>query len=269
MRVRTFGPGLLAVIGTITPIVIVVNFVTSINAHLAANGEAAANPGFGAVLFFVIFGVLVTIFLAFLLTVLFERVPALIWGGILAGLYGSAMFFLVPGQLSELLSPCCGNPSPSPLVDWFWFMAETIPLALGLVGGVLGVFSKDQMVGRNTRVPWFVPRLVLVAGFLSLIGPVSLFGDSFFAGWSFFGLVEVTGPLLVVVCGIALYVGKGGTELLGGLVIAGSAVSLAVSLMGLILAWYLYYLLCSISVFGALFGLIAGLLVLRRKNPTP
>jgi hypothetical protein len=134
LRSTVFWPGLLAIMGTISPIAFLVNTVLSEDASLIGAGSPLT-----ILLVVPILGITIAILLGFSIVFLVDRAHALIWGGLVAVLYGLPFCVFTPILLSALFQPCC---SPTTISDWFWFAAETIPLAIGVLGGVWGLLTE-------------------------------------------------------------------------------------------------------------------------------
>ena len=98
------------------------------------------------VIFVIPFIVIIVVgFFAMSLLFFVYRARAVVLGGILAVLYGLPLYGLVPNQFHQLSSPCCG---PTPDSSWALFAAESVPLVVGLAGGVWGFLAKTSaMVG--------------------------------------------------------------------------------------------------------------------------
>src|SRR5713226_1791943 len=149
------------------------NYILSINALMDAAAYGAGSPL--TVLFVIPFIVVAVLgFFALSLWFFLDRTHALVLGGILAVLYGLPLYGFVPNQFHQLSSPCCG---PTPVSSWVLFVAESVPLAVGLVGGVWGFVATTRAVsGQNPVNGVFVPRLIIAAGALSMIGFFSVVG---------------------------------------------------------------------------------------------
>jgi hypothetical protein len=233
-----------------------------------ASAYGAGSPV--TVLFVIPFIVVAVIgFFAMSLWFYLDRAHVLVLGGILAVLYGLPLYGLVPNQFYQLSSPCCPNPTPAS--SWALFVAEAVPLVVGLAGGVWGFLGKTRAVsGRNPVSGGFVPRLIIVAGALSMIGFFSVIGS--LQSQPFLipdAAIFLGGPVGVMVSGALLYTGRWRTKVLGILIVAGSLPSLvsSVFVIGNGVSWYFpNYAPGVISFLGAALTLILGLRVLRLKT---
>jgi len=265
---EVFLPGVLGLVGTISPIVYLVNYLLSIQALMDASAYGAGSPL--TVIFVIPFIVIIVVgFFAMSLWFLLDRAHALVLGGILAVLYGLPLYGLVPGQFHQLSSPCCG---PTPDSSWVLFAAESVPLAIGLAGGVWGFFATTRVVsGRNPVNGVVVPRLIIAAEALSTIGFFSVVGS--LQSQPFLILdaaIFLGGPVGVMVSGALLYAGRWRTRVLGILIIVGSLPSVvsSVFLVGNGVQWYFpSYAPGLISLLASGLTLILGLRVtgVRRK----
>jgi hypothetical protein len=262
-----FWPGVLGLLGTISPIVYLVNYLLSINALMDASAYGAGSPL--TVIFVIPFIVIIVVgFFAMSLWFFWDRAHALVLGGILAALYGLPLYGLVPDKFHQLSSPCCG---PTPVSSWVLFAAESVPLAVGLAGGVWGFFAGTRAVsGQNSVNGVVVPRLIIAAGALSMIGFFSVVGS--LQSQPFLLLhaaIFLGGPVGVMVSGALLHAGRWRPRVLGILIVAGSLPSLisSVFVIGNGVSWYFpNYAPGVISFLGAALTLILGLRVLRLKT---
>ncbi len=232
-----------------------------------ASAYGAGSPV--TVLFVIPFIVVAVIgFFALSLWFYLDRAHVLVLGGILAVLYGLPLYGLVPNQFYQL-SSCCPNPTPAS--SWALFVAEAVPLVVGLAGGVWGFLGKTSAgSGRNPMSGGFVSRLIIVAGALSMIGFFSVVGS--LQSQPFLipdAAIFLGGPVAVMVSGALLYAGRWRTRVLGILIVAGSLPSLvsSVFVIGNGVSWYFpNYAPGVISFLGAALTLILGLQVLRLKT---
>ena len=269
MGIRIFWPGVLGLVGTISPIVYLANFLLSIDAMMADASYGAGSPL--TVIFVIPFIVIIVIgFFAMSLWFLLDRAHALVLGGTLAVLYGLPLYGLVPNQFHQLSSPCCGQTPDS---SWVLFAAESVPLAVGLAGGVWGFLAKTSVVSSQNRVSGgFVPRLIIAAGALSTIGFFSVAGS--LQSQPFLILdaaIFLGGPVGVMVSGALLYTGRWRRRVLGILIIVGSLPSVvsSVFLVGNGVQWYFpSYAPGLISLLASGVGLILGLRTARLKGTT-
>jgi hypothetical protein len=174
----------------------------------------------------------------------------------------------MPNQFHQLSSPCCG---PTPVSSWVLFVAESVPLAVGLVGGVWGFFATTRAVsGQNPVNGVFVPRLITIAGALSMIGFFSVVGSLQSQPFLILDRSHLPrGPYRVMVSGALLYTGRWRTRVLGILVVIGSVPSLvsSVFLIGNGVDWYFpNYAPGVISLLASGLALILGLRVLGLKR---
>jgi hypothetical protein len=266
---EVFWPGVLGLVGTISPIVYLVNYLISINALMDAASYGAGSP---LTVIFVIPFIVIIVVGFFVLSMWFflDRAHALVLGGTLAVLYGLPLYGLVPNQFYQLSSPCCG---PTPDSSWILFAAEAVPLVVGLAGGLWGFFAKTIAVsGQNPVNGVFVPRLIIAAGVLSTIGFFSVAGELQSQPFLFLILdaaIFVGGPVAVIVSGAILYTGRWRTRVLGILIVVGSLPSLvsSVFLTGNGVDWYFpNYVPGLISLLGSALALILGLRILRLKR---
>ena len=257
MGIRLSWPGVLCLAGTISPFAVFANSISSLGTCYAANAYGAVSPL--TCLFVIPFlGIIFCVYLAFSIVFIFDRTRRFVWGGIAALLYGLPLYDLVPNQFFHLSSPCCPQTS---LPDWLWFASESIPLVVGMVGGVWGFFSKSQSSSRNAAVAWFVPRLVIAAGLVSMTGFFSLLVASRVSDFFPLGLIFFSGPVLVMICGAALWVGRWKTRGLGLLIALGSVPSLVLSSVLLVVGVESYfppYLPGLISFLASVLVLILG-----------
>jgi hypothetical protein len=263
-----FWQGVLGLVGTISPFVYLANYLLSIQALMDANSYGAGSPL--TVIFVIPFIVVAVIgFFALALWFFLDRAHTLVLGGTLAVLYGLPLYGLVPNQFYQLSSPCC--PNPTPLSTWALFVAEAVPLAVGLAGGVWGFLGKTSAVsGRNPMSGGFVSRSIVAAGPLSMIAFLTSVGS---LQSQPFLIPEVAifvgGPVVVMVSGALLYLSRWRTRVLGILIVVGSLPSLlsSVFVIGNGVAWYFpNYAPGVISFLGAALALILGLRVLRLKR---
>jgi hypothetical protein len=234
---EVFWPGVLGLLGTISPFVYLVNYLLSIQALMDASSYGAGSP---LTVIFVIPFIVIGVVGFFAMSLLFflYRARALVLGGILAVLYGLPLYGLVPNQFHQLSSPCCG---PTPASSWILFGAESVPLVVGLVGGVWGFLATTRVSGQNSVSGGFVPRLIIAAGALSTIGFFSVVGS--LQSQPFLMLdaaIFLGGPVGVIVSGALLYTGRWRTRVLGILIIVGSLPSVVSSLflVGNGVDWY-------------------------------
>ena len=265
---EVFWPGVLGLVGTISPFVYLVNYLLSIQALMDASAYGAGSPV--RVLFVIPFIVVAVIgFFALSLRFFLDRAHGLVLGGILAVLYGLPLYGLVPNQFYQLSSPCCPNPTPAS--SWILFAAEAVPIAVGLAGGVWGFLAKNSAVSSQNLVSGgFVPRLIILTGPLSMIAFLTSVGS---LQSQPFLIPEVAifvgGPVVVMVSGALLYAGRWRPRVLGILIVAGSVPSLvsSVFVIGNGVSWYFpNYAPGLISFLGAALALILGLRVLRLKK---
>ena len=268
---EVFWPGVLGLVGTISPIVYLVNFLLSIDAMMADASYGAGSPL--TVIFVIPFIVIIVIgFFAMSLWFLLDRAHALVLGGTLAVLYGLPLYGLVPNQFHQLSSPCCGQTPDS---SWVLFAAESVPLAVGLAGGVWGFLAKTSVVSSQNRVSGgFVPRLIIAAGALSTIGFFSVVGSLQSQPFLIVdAAIFLGGPVGVMVSGALLYTGRWRTKMLGIIIIVGSLPSLvsSVLLIGNGVQWYVpSYAPGLISFLASGVSLVLGLRAtsLRRSTRT-
>jgi len=266
---EVFWPGVLGLLGTISPFVYLVNYLLSINALMDAAAYGAGSPL--TVIFVIPFIAIIVIgFFALSLWFLLDRAHALVLGGILAVLYGLPLYGLVPNQFHQLSSTCCG---PTPDSSWVLFAAESVPLAIGLAGGIWGFFAATRAVSSQNRVSGrFIPRLIIAAGALSTIGFFSVVGS--LQSQPFLILdaaIFLGGPVGVMVSGALLYTGRWRTRVLGILIVVGSLPSVVSSLflVGNGVQWYFpSYAPGLISLLASGVGLILGLRTTRLKRTT-
>jgi hypothetical protein len=264
---EVFWPGVLGLLGTISPIVYLVNYLLSINALMDASAYGAGSPL--TVIFVIPFIVIIVVgFFAMSLWFFLDRTHALVLGGILAVLYGLPLYGLVPNQFHQLSSACCGQTPDS---SWALFAAESVPLAVGLAGGVWGFLAKSSVVSSQNRVSGgIVPRLIIAAGALSMIGFFSVVGS--LQSQPFLLLdaaIFLGGPVGVMVSGALLYTGRWRTKVLGILIVIGSLPSLvsSVFLIGNGVDWYFpNYAPGLMSLLSSGFALILGLRVMGSKR---
>ena len=235
---EVFWPGVLGLVGTISPIVYLVNYLLSIQALMDASAYGAGSPL--TVIFVIPFIVIIVVgFFAVSLLFFVYRARAVVLGGILAVLYGLPLYGLVPNQFHQLSSPCCG---PTPDSSWALFAAESVPLVVGLAGGVWGFLAKTSaMSGQNPVVGVVVPRLIIPAGALSTIGFFSVVGSLQSQPFLILDAAIFLGsPVGVMISGALLYTGRWRTKMLGIIIIVGSLPSLvsSVLLIGNGVQWY-------------------------------
>jgi len=269
---RIFWPGVLGLVGTISPIVYLVNYLLSIDALMADSSYGAGSPL--TVLFVIPFiALIVIVFLALSLAFFMDRAHALILGGILGVLYGLPLYGLVPTQFQQLSSTCCG---PTPVSSWALFALEAVPLAVGTAGGVWGFFATTRAVsGQNPVNGVFVPRLIIAAGALSMIGFFSVVGS--LQSQPFLipdAAIFLGGPIGVMVSGALLYTARWRPRVLAILIVVGSLPSVVSSLflVGNGVDWYFpNYAPGVISLLASGLALILGLWVMgpRKKALTP
>jgi len=207
-------------------------------------------------------------FFALSLWFFLDRTHALVLGGILAVLYGLPLYGFVPNQFHQLSSPCCGQ---TPVSSWVLFAAESVPLAVGLAGGVWGFFATTTTVsGKKPVNGVVVPRLIIVAGALSMIGFFSVLGS--LQSQPFLvpdAAIFLGGPVGVMVSGALLYTGRWRTRVLGILIVVGSVPSVVSSLflVGNGVDWYFpNYAPGLISLLSSGLALILGLRVMGSKR---
>ncbi len=269
MGIRIFWPGVLGLLGTISPIVYLVYYLLSINALMDASAYGAGSPL--TVIFVIPFIVIIVVgFFAMSLWFLLDRAHALVLGGILAVLYWLPLYGLVPDQFHQLSSARCGQTPDS---SWALFAAESVPLAVGLAGGVWGFFATTRaMSGQNPVNGVFAPRLIIAAGALSTIGFFSVVGS--LQSQPFLLLdaaIFLGGPVGVMVSGALLYTGRWRTKVLGILIVVGSLPSVVSSLflVGNGVQWYFpSYAPGLISLLASGVALILGLRTARLKRTT-
>jgi uncharacterized membrane protein YhaH (DUF805 family) len=262
-----FWPGVLGLLGTISPIVYLVNYLLSINALMDASSYGAGSPL--TVIFVIPFIVIIVVgFFAMSLLFFVYRARAVVLGGILAVLYGLPLYGLVPNQFHQLSSACCGQTPDS---SWALSAAESVPLAVGLAGGVWGFFATTRaMSGQNPVNGTVVPRLIIAMGALSMIGFFSVVGS--FQSQPFLLLdaaIFLGGPVGVMVSGALLYTGRWRTKALGILIVVGSLPSVMSSLflVGNGVQWYFpSYAPGLISLLASGLALILGLRVMGSKR---
>ena len=264
MQNLVYWPGLLAIAGIVAPAVVLLNFIANIGPQMDAASFGAASPL--TVLLFIPFLVFVLLFYTiFSVLLLVQRSMMMVWGGIVALLYGIPLYWIVPNSTSW----CCVTTStPDPLV----FGLETVPSILGMAGGIGGFFFGNM--SRTPGVPWLVPRLLITAAPLMLVAFLSSIADY---GSQYLGidiLIGLSGPLIVATSGIALVRGTWRPRRVGLLVSLGSVLPLITSLFVIAngVSWYTPpYLPGLISLLASALAIALGIQIatIKPKIPAP
>jgi hypothetical protein len=87
------------------------------------------------------------VLLALSVCLLFDVANHVIWGGLIVTVYGIETVFIVPVFIVPALNVILLNPQNSlqssvPLQNWFWFLAGSAGLFLGLTAGIWAIFWK-------------------------------------------------------------------------------------------------------------------------------
>ena len=221
MERRIFWPGLLALVGTASPIAYLVNFVVTLDTCAAG----AEKVGGGAFCLFILPFIMLTVGAYVASSIIFFFRRGLVWAVTVSITSGLLFFSFAPNQYHRLASACCPATSTS---DWILFVIEAIPPAIGVAGGIWGFFSKDSLSSHSTQFRWFVPRLVMASVPLGLIGVFSAFNGQLSSGFPT-SLISIAGPVLVFVCAVLLQKGLWKVRPLGSLVVLGSILPLLIS----------------------------------------
>jgi hypothetical protein len=82
------------------------------------------------------------VLLALSVCLLFDVANHVIWGGLIVTVYGIGTVFIVPALNVILLNPQNSLQSSVPPQNWFWFLAGSADLFLGLTAGIWAIFWK-------------------------------------------------------------------------------------------------------------------------------